>query len=112
MTTAAATGPLDYTLLAAGLADPTVAAIVTARLAPGSGYCTLDHADLPGARAGLEHPEPVIRRHAAIVVGDLIGPMGPDNLDPGLVHALRTKLTELADRDPDGEVRRLAGYRR
>lgn len=103
--------PLDYTLLAAGLADPAVAAIVAEDLKPGHGYCTLDAADLPGVRPGLEHPEPVIRRHAVIVVGDLIGPMGPGDLDSNDVAALEQRIDELAVQDPDSEVRRLAGYR-
>lgn len=103
--------PLDYTLLAAGLADPAVAAIVAEDLKPGHGYCTLDADDLPGVRPGLEHPEPVIRRHAVIVVGDLIGPMGPGDLDSDDVAALEQRIDELAVQDPDSEVRRLAGYR-
>lgn len=103
--------PLDYTLLAAGLADPAVAAIVAEDLKPGRGFCTLDAADLPGVRPGLEHPEPVIRRHAVIVIGDLIGPMGPGDLDSDDVAALAKRIDELAVQDPDSEVRRLAGYR-
>lgn len=102
--------PLDYTLLAAGLADPAVAAIVAEDLKPGRGFCTLDAADLPGARPGLEHPEPVIRRHAVIVLGDLIGLMGPGDLDSDAVAALEKRIAELAAEDPDSEVRRLAGY--
>lgn len=58
--------PMDYALLAAGLADPTIAVVVAEELAPGRGYCTLDAADLPGARQGLDHGEPVIRRHAVL----------------------------------------------
>lgn len=103
--------PLDYALLAAGLADPAVAAIVAEDLKPGRGYCTLDAADLPGVRPGLEHPQPVIRRHAVIVISDLIGPMGPGNLDSDEVKALEKRIDELAAEDPDSEVRRLAGYR-
>jgi hypothetical protein len=103
--------PLDYALLAAGLADPTVAALVAEELAPGRGYCTLDAVDLPGARLGLDHAEPLIRRHAVVVVGELIGPMGPEGLDPDDVAALRARITDAADHDPDDEVRRLAGYR-
>lgn len=103
--------PLDYTLLAAGLADPTVAPIVSEDLQPGRGYCTLDAADLPGVRPGLEHAEPVIRRHAVIVLCDLIGPLGPGTLDSDDVKTLETRIDELAVQDPDSEVRRLAGYR-
>lgn len=104
--------PLDYALLAAGLADPAVAALIAEELAPGQGYCTLDAADLPGARLGLDHAEPLIRRHAVVVLGDLIGPMGPDGLEPDDVAALRARITDLAAHDPDADVRRLAGYRR
>lgn len=104
--------PLDYGLLAAGLTDPAVAALIAEELAPGQGYCTLDAADVPGARLGLDHAEPLIRRHAVVVLGDLIGPMGPEGLDPGEVAALRAQLTDLAAHDPDPDVRRLAGYRR
>ncbi|BBX93254.1 DUF4303 domain-containing protein [Mycolicibacterium boenickei] len=103
--------PLDYTLLAAGLADPAVATIVADDLKPGRGYCTLDAADLPGVRPGLEHPEPVIRRHAVIVLSDLIGPMGSGDLDRDVVSALEDRIDQLAAEDPDSEVRRLAGYR-
>lgn len=103
--------PLDYALLAAGLADPTVAAHIADELAPGRGYCTLDAADLPGARLGLDHTEPLIRRHAVVVLGELIGPMGPEGLDPDDVSALSARLTDAAANDPDDEVRRLAGYR-
>lgn len=103
--------PLDYTLLAAGLADPAVASLLADDLTPGRGFCTLDAADLPGARPGLEHPEPLIRRHAVIVIGDLIGPMGPGDLDSDDVAALEKRIDELAAEDPDSEVRRLAGYR-
>jgi len=104
--------PLDYALLAAGLADPAIAALIAQELAPGQGYCTLDAADLPGARRGLEHPEPVIRRHAVVVLGELIGPMGPEGLDPDDVAALSARIADLAAHDPDDDVRRLAGYRR
>ncbi len=103
--------PLDYALLAAGLVDPAVAALVAQELAPGQGYCTLDAADLPGARLGLDHAEPLIRRHAVVVIGDLIGPMGPEGLDPEDVAALRARVADLAAHDPDPDVRRLAGYR-
>ena len=103
--------PLDYTLLAAGLADPAVAGVVAEDLKPGTGYCTLDGADLPGARLGLDHSEPVIRRHAVIVLSDLIGPMGPGDLDSEVVKNLERRIDELAADDPDSEVRRLAGYR-
>ncbi|MBX8690008.1 DUF4303 domain-containing protein [Mycobacterium sp. 20091114027_K0903767] len=103
--------PLDYTLLAAGLDDPAVAAIVASDLKPGQGYCTLDAADLPGVRPGLEHAEPVIRRHAVIVLSDLIGPMGPGDLDSDVVKDLERRIDELAADDPDSEVRRLASYR-
>lgn len=103
--------PLDYTLLAAGLADPAVATIVASDLKPGQGYCTLDAADLPGVRPGLEHPEPVIRRHAVIVLSDLVGPMGPGDLDRDVVKGLEQRIDELAAEDPDSEVRRLAAYR-
>lgn len=103
---------LDYALLAAGLADPSVAALIADELAPGQGYCTLDAADLPGARAGLDHAEPLIRRHAVVVLGELIGPMGPEGLDPDDVAALSARITDLAAHDPDPDVRRLAGYRR
>ncbi|MGX9672045.1 DUF4303 domain-containing protein [Mycobacterium sp. HM-7] len=102
--------PLDYALLAAGLADPAVAALVAEELAPGRGYCTLDAADLPGARLGLDHAEPLIRRHAVVVLGELIGPLGPEGLDPDEVAALRARITDAAANDPDAEVRRLAGY--
>ncbi|WP_077739040.1 hypothetical protein [Mycolicibacterium boenickei] len=80
-------------------------------LKPGRGYCTLDAADLPGVRPGLEHPEPVIRRHAVIVLSDLIGPMGSGDLDRDVVSALEDRIDQLAAEDPDSEVRRLAGYR-
>lgn len=103
--------PLDYALLAAGLADPAVAPIVAEDLKPGRGYCTPDAADLPGARLGLEHSEPMIRRHAVVVISDLIGPMGPGDLDSDEVKALEKRVDELAAKDPDSEVRRLAGYR-
>ncbi|MEV0669743.1 DUF4303 domain-containing protein [Mycobacterium sp. NPDC050441] len=103
--------PLDYTLLAAGLADATVAGKVAEDLKLGTGYCTLDVADLPGAPLGLAHPEPVIRRHAVIVISDLIGPMGPGDLDSDVVKDLERRIDELAAEDPDSEVRRLAGYR-
>ncbi|MFV8052660.1 hypothetical protein [Mycobacterium sp. 48b] len=103
--------PLEYTLLAAGLADPSVAPIVAADLEPGRGYCTLDAADLPGARLGLDHSEPLIRCHAVVVIGDLIGPMGPGDLDRDEVKALENRIDELAAEDLDSEVRRLAGYR-
>lgn len=102
--------PLDYTLLAAGLADPGVAGAVAKDLKPGTGYCTLDRADLPGVRTGLDHSEPVIRRHAVIVLSDLIGPMGPGDLDRHVVKDLERRIDELAADDPDSEVRRLAGY--
>lgn len=102
--------PLDYTLLAAGLADPTVAGIVADDLAPGRGYCTLTAADLPGARLGLDHPEPVIRRHAVTAIGEVIGPIGPEGVDPVELAALRQRIAEAAAGDPDSEVRRLAGY--
>ncbi|MDH6193444.1 hypothetical protein M2272_000065 [Mycobacterium frederiksbergense] len=102
--------PLDYTLLAAGLADAAVAATVAEDLQPGRGYCTLDVADLPGARSGLDHAEPVIRRHAVTTIGELIGPMGPDDLDTDVADALRKRIAELATGDPDPDVRRLAGY--
>ncbi|MUL44902.1 DUF4303 domain-containing protein [Mycobacterium sp. CBMA293] len=62
--------------------DPTVAALVAEELAPGHGYCTLDATDLPGARIGLDHAEPVIRRHAVIVIGELIGPLAPRTSTP------------------------------
>ena len=103
--------PLDYALLAAGLADPAVAALAAEELAPGRGYCTVDTADLPGARSGLDHAEPVIRRHAVVVLGELIGPLGPEGLDPDEVAALRARITDAAANDPDTEVRRLAAYR-
>lgn len=103
--------PLDYTLLAAGLADPAVAAIVAEDLKPGRGYCTLDATDLPGARLGLEHAEPLIRCHAIVVLSDLIGPMGPGDLGSEEVDAMGKQIDELAADDPDSEVRRLAGYR-
>jgi hypothetical protein len=101
---------LDYTLLAAGLSDPTVAAIVADALEPGRGYCTLDAADLPGVQPGLDHPEPVIRRHAVVTIGDLIGPLGPGDPDDRDTDALRGRIAELAANDPDPDVRRLAGY--
>lgn len=103
--------PLDYDLLAAGLADSAVAAIVAEDLKPGRGYCTLDAADLPGVRLGLDHSDPMIRRHAVVVISDLIGPMGPADLDSDTVKALEKRIDELAAEDPDSEVRRLAGYR-
>ncbi len=103
--------PLDYALLAAGLADPEVAAVLSEDLKPGRGYCTPDVADLPGTRLGLDHSEPVIRRHAVIVLSDLIGPMGPGDLDSEVVKNLERRIDELAVDDPDSEVRRLAGYR-
>ncbi|MGV0737822.1 DUF4303 domain-containing protein [Mycobacterium syngnathidarum] len=103
--------PLDYTLLAAGLADPAVAAALADELQPGRGFCTLDLADLAGGRAGLTHAQPLIRRHAVVVVSDLIGPMGPGGLDPAVVTELETQIDQLAAADPDSEVRRLAGYR-
>ncbi len=104
--------PLDYALLAAGLADPAVAALVAQELAPGQGYCTLDAADLPGARSGLDHAEPLIRLHAVVVLSELIGPLGPEGLDADNVAALRARITAAAADDPDAEVRRLAGYLR
>ncbi|OBG87657.1 hypothetical protein A5699_18635 [Mycobacterium sp. E802] len=103
--------PLDYELLAAGLADGSIAGLVADGLKPGRGYCTLTVADLAGVRPGLDHVEPVIRRHAVAVISDLIGPMGPGDVDPDEVSALRQQITALATDDPDGEVRRLAGYR-
>lgn len=103
--------PLTYELLAAGLADASVAGLVRDDLKPGRGYCTLNCADLPGARLGLDHAEPVIRRHAVIVVSELIGPMGPGDLDSEMVKSLERRIEELAAEDPDSEVRRLAGYR-
>lgn len=103
--------PLTYDLLSAGLADASIADLVADELKPGRGYCTLDAADLPGARPGLDHTEPVIRRHAVVVIGDLIGPMGPGNLDGDVVRALEGSLARLEAEDPDSEVRRLAGYR-
>ncbi|MEE6166191.1 MULTISPECIES: DUF4303 domain-containing protein [unclassified Mycolicibacterium] len=102
--------PLDYALLAAGLSDPAVAEIVAEELQPGRGYCTLDAADLPGVRPGLDHPEPVIRRHTVLTVGELIGPLGPGDLDARDTDALRARISELATSDPDADVRRLAGY--
>lgn len=53
----------------------------------------------------------MIRCHAVIVISDLIGPMGPGNLDSDEVKALEKRIDELAADDPDSEVRRLAGYR-
>lgn len=103
--------PLTYDLLGAGLADAAIAELVADELKPGRGHCTLDAADLPGVRPGLDHTEPVIRRHAVVVIGDLIGPMGPGNLDDEVVRALERSLTRLEAEDSDSEVRRLAGYR-
>jgi hypothetical protein len=100
--------PLDYGLLAAGLGDPAVAPIVADHLSPGSGYCTPDAADVPGARNGLDHVEPVIRRHAVVIAGDLIGPMGPGDIAEA--DDLCQRLRQLADGDTDEQVRRLAGY--
>ncbi|SHU16100.1 Uncharacterised protein [Mycobacteroides abscessus subsp. abscessus] len=60
---------------------------------------------------GLDRAEPLIRRHAVVVIGDLIGPMGPEGLDPDDVAALRARVADLAAHDPDADVRRLAGYR-
>lgn len=102
--------PLDYALLAAGLADPAVAAIVAEELQPGRGYCTLDAADLPGVRPGLDHCEPVIRRHAVVTIGELIGLRGPADLDDRDTDALRARISELTTSDTDADVRRLAGY--
>ena len=92
--------------------DPAVAALVAEELAPGQGYCTLDAGDLPGARLGLDHAEPLIRRHAVVVLGELIGPMGPEGLASDDIAALSARITDLAVHDPDPDVRRLAGYRR
>ncbi|WKG05832.1 DUF4303 domain-containing protein [Mycolicibacterium sp. HK-90] len=103
--------PLSYDLLAAGLADASIADLVADELKPGRGYCTLDVADLPGARPGLDDAEPVIRRHAVVVIGDLIGPMGPGDLNRDDVSALEKQIDRLVADDPDSEVRRLAGYR-
>lgn len=103
--------PLTYDLLGAGLADASIADLVADELKPGRGYCTLDSADLPGVRPGMDHAEPVIRRHAVVVIGDLIGPMAPRNLDDGVVRALESSLARLEAEDSDSEVRRLAGYR-
>ncbi|WP_158087216.1 DUF4303 domain-containing protein [Mycobacterium aquaticum] len=102
--------PRDYVLLAAGLADPTVAAMVAEALQLGRGYCTLDAADLPGVRPGLDHCEPVIRRHAVVTIGELIGPRGPGDLDARDTAALRARIAELTTGDADADVRRLAGY--
>lgn len=102
--------PLDYALLAAGLSDPTVAATVAEELQLGRGYCTLDAADLPGVRPGLDHSEPVIRRHAVVTLGELIGPRGPGDLDARDTDMLRARISELTASDTDPDVRRLAGY--
>ena len=67
---------------------------------------------LAAAFAALAHAEPLIRRHAVVVLGELIGPMGPEGLDPDDVAALSARITDLAAHDPDPDVRRLAGYRR
>ncbi|OBK02455.1 hypothetical protein A5637_17420 [Mycolicibacterium fortuitum] len=103
--------PLTYDLLGAGLADASIADLVADELKPGRGYCTLDAADLPGVRPGLDHTEPLIRCHAVVVLGDLTGPMGPPDLDKDEVRDVQRRIDELATEDPDSEVRRLAGYR-
>ena len=60
----------------------------------------------------LDHAQQIAQHgHAVVVLGELIGPMGPEGLDPDDVSALSARLTDAAANDPDDEVRRLAGYR-
>jgi len=102
--------PLDYGLLADGLAVPDLTDELAAALRPGRGYCTPDLADVPAVRAGLEHAEPVIRRHAAGLASQLLGPDRPTGLDDATAQAIHDRLTTLEAEDPDSAVRRLAGY--
>lgn len=63
--------PLDYAPLEEALADdPALAAETLRELAPGSGYCTLKAAEIATARAALDSPFEVVRRHASIVLQD------------------------------------------
>ncbi len=64
--------PLDYAPLASALAEEeSLAAEMLEELSPGSGYCRIDPGEADTARAALDSPFEVIRRHAAIVLADL-----------------------------------------
>lgn len=90
--------PLDYGPLEAALAEhPGLHGAVCDRLAPGSGYCTIDAGEAEGAFAGLASPWAAVRRHAVFVLADT--PLTPDGRE-----RYRTELHRLAA-DPDALVR-------
>ncbi|SDD21024.1 protein of unknown function [Rhodococcus tukisamuensis] len=63
--------PLDYGPLEAALTEhPALHDAVCDRLAPGSGYCTIDTDEVEAAFAGLASPWAAIRRHAVFVLSD------------------------------------------
>lgn len=64
--------PLDYGPLEAALADDAALAHeMLAELEPGSGFCTLRPEEVATARAALDSPFEVVRRHATEVLADL-----------------------------------------
>ncbi|MCM3658854.1 DUF4303 domain-containing protein [Agromyces mediolanus] len=63
--------PLDYAPLEAALtAHPELAEAMLDELRPGSGFCTIDPGEASTARAALDSPFEVVRRHARLVLDD------------------------------------------
>lgn len=62
---------LDYSVLAQRLSEqPQLSDAVAKELSPGSSYCTIRVEEVATATNALRSPHPVIRRHAATVLGE------------------------------------------
>ncbi|MGW6062283.1 DUF4303 domain-containing protein [Streptomyces sp. NPDC055189] len=94
--------PLDYGPLAQLLTDrPQLSDALVRELRPGSSYCTIRAEEADTAIEARRSPHPVIRRHAA-------GVLGERKLGAAVGRHVIPHLAAVATDDPDATTRRLA----
>lgn len=93
---------LDYSALAQFLGEqPQLSDAVAKELSPGSSYCTIRVEEVATATNALRSPHPVIRWHAATVLGERA-------LGAAVGRQVMPQLAAVVAEDPDPTTRRLA----
>lgn len=93
---------LDYSALEQFLTEqPQLSDAVARELSPGSSYCSIRVEEVATATAALRSPHPVIRRHAATVLGERA-------LGAAVGQQVIPQLAAVVAEDPDPTTRRLA----